>query len=115
MGADVGGDDPDIVEQKALGTAVDHIEDGAGLGGGDNGSGGEVVHVVEQEGPGDGVAQQEVGDGGLGQVGLGEGLVIGHEESDVGLKEVWGGHVDEHGVGKVVGSLHLSHSHGLVS
>lgn len=109
-GADIGIDDAGIVEEELPPPVVGDPQHGIWLGGGDEGSGGDMPEVVEEQTGRDGVAEQEADD-----VAVRHDFrprqcpIVGHQQRDVSLEEVGRGHVDEHDKGKVVRLLHLSH------
>lgn len=53
------------------------------------------------------MAEQEIDDGCFVHVSRGQGLVVGHQESDAASEHIGRGQVDERDEGEVVGSLHL--------
>lgn len=89
----VGSRDADVVQEEA--PVVPDGEREAGLRTGEDGAGREAAEAVEGQRGGDRVTEDEVGDGGFGHDGAGEGAVAGDEEGEVGTEEEVGrGHVD---------------------
>nr|GME11065.1 hypothetical protein Iba_scaffold11320CG0010 [Ipomoea batatas] len=105
--ADIGTDEPRGVEEKLASPVVGDPEHKIRLGSWDHGAGGETLEVLKEQGGRDGVAEQEINGIALWDNRSGECPVIGHQESDVGLEEIKGCHVDKHHEGEVVGFLHL--------
>lgn len=110
LGANIRTNDPNIAKEEVVaggGAVVGDLEHEPRLGRGDHGAGGEVVQLVHEQRRRNGVVEQEIEHGCAGHGGVGQGPVVGHEESDVASECGGWGHVYEHDECEVVGSLHL--------